>query len=69
MQGTIFERNSTIIVFHLMQSELEISLAKQLCEFYGAETVLILPSEETNLYEVYPDTEVTEYERYLNQPE
>ena len=66
---TIFERNSTIIVFYPMQVEQEISLAKQLCEFYGAEAVLILPSDENNLYEVCPDTEVSEHERYFNQSE
>ena len=67
--GTTFDRNSTIIVFQPMQVEQEISLAKQLCEFYGAEAIVILPSEGTNLYEVYPDTEVTEHERYFNQSE
>ena len=57
--GTIFDRNSTIIVFQPMPFEQEIGLAKQFCELYGARAVLVKPFAIANLYEVCPDEQKT----------
>lgn len=53
--GTIFDRNSTIIVFQPIPFEQELCLAKQFCELYGAYAVLVKPFAIANLYEVCPD--------------
>ena len=57
--GTIFDRNSTVIVFQPMPFEQEIGLAKQFCELYGARAVLVKPFAIANLYEVCPDEQKT----------
>ena len=57
--ATIFDRNSTIIVFQPLPFEQEISLAKQCCALYGARAVLVKPVTIANLYEVCPDEQKT----------
>lgn len=51
--GTLFDQRSTLIVTHPMQFEQEIVFAGQFCRHYGAGAVLVKPSTENNLYEVY----------------
>ena len=68
-KGTLFNEHSTVIVFRPLPFEQEINLAKQFCELYGAKAVLIKPSSENNLYEVYPQEGGDCHERCYNQPE
>lgn len=51
--GTVFHDRSTILVFQPMSFTQEICIAKQFCEQYGANAVLVKPFGIANLYEVW----------------